>query len=606
MSTLQFTFLSFLSPSGKQATIDFKPGVNVICGSTDTGKSFAIESIDFLLGARPPLRDIPERAGYDRLSMGLILDGKDRITLERSTQGGNFRLSFGDGIKTETLGATHEQGKQTNLSAWLLSRINLEGKQIRKNKSDETVSFTFRDLVKLAVVREGEIIRESSPFLSGQVVSKTKEESALKLLLTGIDDSGLASSKHAIQRNDQTIGKLEVINQWLHDLQSAFNATDLSRNSVIDQIDKINQTLTNASEALEGTEEEAEKAMNERRLLFAEREKIEYRIAEIHELLGRFQLLEQHYTIDSERLAAIQESGSLFIHQEAAECPLCGAEPENQHIHGECDGNIEPIIQAAEVEIQKINLLTSELRSTISDLQREAIDLTAKLAIANSAYAEISDTIRKKFSPAIGEKRQTYRELIEKKAELVQVLELFDRFAALQKQKADLSRNITGGTRAEKPVMDFSKSVLREFSDEVSRILKSWHFPGKNQVHFDEKSFDFVIDGKPRGSSGKGLRAVTHAAATIALLEFCQKNSLPHPGFVVLDSPLLAYWKPEGQDDDLRGTDLKDRFYDYLIKKHKRNQIIIIENEHPPQELEKKISLTVFTRNPDKGRFGFL
>ena len=40
----------------------------------------------------------------------------------------------------------------------------------------------------------------------------------------------------------------------------------------------------------------------------------------------------------------------------------------------------------------------------------------------------------------------------------------------------------------------------------------------------------------------------------IGLMEFCLERNLPHPNFVVLDSPLLAYWKPEGDDDDLRGT----------------------------------------------------
>jgi len=81
-------------------------------------------------------------------------------------------------------------------------------------------------------------------------------------------------------------------------------------------------------------------------------------------------------------------------------------------------------------------------------------------------------------------------------------------------------------------------------------LLKSWDFPGDCLVHFDKEATDFVIDGKPRGSCGKGLRAITHAAVTIALLEYCLENDLPHPGFVVLDSPLLAYFKPEGTKID--------------------------------------------------------
>ena len=91
----------------------------------------------------------------------------------------------------------------------------------------------------------------------------------------------------------------------------------------------------------------------------------------------------------------------------------------------------------------------------------------------------------------------------------------------------------------------------------------------------------------------------------IGLLEYCKEKDLPHPGFVVLDSPLLAYWAPEGMEDSLEGSDLKDRFYEYLAANHSDSQVIIVENEHPPAALEKKIGLTVFTKNPHQGRYGF-
>ena len=127
-------------------------------------------------------------------------------------------------------------------------------------------------------------------------------------------------------------------------------------------------------------------------------------------------------------------------------------------------------------------------------------------------------------------------------------------------------------------------------------------------VHFDKETTDFVIDGKPRASRGKGLRAITHAAVTISLLEYCQEHDLPHPGFVVLDSPLLAYFKPEGDDDkELQGTNLKERFYQYLIDHHiEESQIIIIENQHPPDSVLDGLNMTIVTGNPNEGRKGLL
>lgn len=116
------------------------------------------------------------------------------------------------------------------------------------------------------------------------------------------------------------------------------------------------------------------------------------------------------------------------------------------------------------------------------------------------------------------------------------------------------------------------------------------------------------IRRKPRGSRGKGLRSITHAAVSLGLLEYAQENDLPHPGFLVIDSPLLAYFKPEGDDDLLlRGSSLKEKFYEYLVQHHStQSQIIIIENQHPPAEFQTDIHMTVFTNNPSEGRAGFL
>jgi hypothetical protein len=125
---------------------------------------------------------------------------------------------------------------------------------------------------------------------------------------------------------------------------------------------------------------------------------------------------------------------------------------------------------------------------------------------------------------------------------------------------------------------------------------------------YSKEMSDFVTDGKPRGSRGKGLRAISHAAVTLGLLEYCQERSLPHPGFVVMDSPLLACFKPEGEEDQmLQGSDLKERFYEYLIAHHGSDgQVIVIENQHPPADVEARVHMTVFTRNPAEGRFGLL
>ena len=62
---LQLRRIAYTGPR-KRSEHSFSSGVNVICGASDTGKSFLAESIDFMLGGSE-LRDIPERTPYGEI-----------------------------------------------------------------------------------------------------------------------------------------------------------------------------------------------------------------------------------------------------------------------------------------------------------------------------------------------------------------------------------------------------------------------------------------------------------------------------------------------------------------------------------------------------------
>jgi hypothetical protein len=68
---LRLRHIVFHGPGRLPASLLFGPGLNVIYGASEVGKSFVVEAIDFMLGGKPPLRDIPERVGYDRVLLGL-------------------------------------------------------------------------------------------------------------------------------------------------------------------------------------------------------------------------------------------------------------------------------------------------------------------------------------------------------------------------------------------------------------------------------------------------------------------------------------------------------------------------------------------------------
>ena len=69
MSGFLIRHLCFFGPDKETAGLDFEPGLNVIRGASDTGKSLVAESLDFMFGQQYPIRHIPERDGYDRIRL---------------------------------------------------------------------------------------------------------------------------------------------------------------------------------------------------------------------------------------------------------------------------------------------------------------------------------------------------------------------------------------------------------------------------------------------------------------------------------------------------------------------------------------------------------
>ena len=91
MGRLKLLHLTFTGVNKAPASVDLSPHVTVIHGPSDTGKSFIVDAIDFVLGAKK-LKEIPEREGYNRVLLGLELPTSEHITLARSVDGVSISL----------------------------------------------------------------------------------------------------------------------------------------------------------------------------------------------------------------------------------------------------------------------------------------------------------------------------------------------------------------------------------------------------------------------------------------------------------------------------------------------------------------------------------
>lgn len=381
-TTLQIKRLLYLGPNREAVDVAFKSGLNIICGASESGKSFVVETINFMLGGGSELRELPERGGYDRVVMQVTFSDGKAFTIQRATQGGAYlwRTGLHEQLdKTdEPLKPSHDADKEDNLSARILSLLGLGRPRLRRDKDMNTVSFTVRNLALLSIVQEDRIIGNLSPVLTANKANNTVEKSAFKYVLTGVDDSALVAIREAKQTQAKLVSNRNALEALIEDRQSKLpSAEQLDR--LRDQLRRIEQRIASIGEDVADDERQHNEASDRFRLLDRFVQTTRRRKSEIDGLLQRFVLLDEHYELDLQRLEAIAQSGAIFSALHPGPCPFCGAPPEAQSHESTCDVDPNQIVSAARAEIERIETLRQGLVETKRRLIIENDQLTRRV-----------------------------------------------------------------------------------------------------------------------------------------------------------------------------------------------------------------------------------
>lgn len=391
-SGIQIESLAFHGPDKEPAIVTFRAGLNVLYGASDTGKSFVVESIDFMLGAKGPLTDFKESNGYDRILLA-ISSGDENFTISRSMAGGAFEVFDGlfsnilpDG-PGRALGDVHSAKDTENLSAFLLEKVGLSNKKIKKNQKDETQNLSFRNLARLCIINEEEIIQKRSPLSDGNYTADTANTSVFRMLLTGLDDSALTAISQKSPEEQKREAQLELLDQLIDGTARRIKELTGSKDDLEAQENRLSSAMEERSNQLSITEEYYKRVSSDRRNLMKRREDNQNRHAEVATLLARFRLLREHYRSDMERLLSIQEAGSIIATIDANICPVCGSSSE-YHKTDVCAGDVTRVTSAATSEIKKIERRSGELEETIASLEKERSRLEGALPAIEARLRE--------------------------------------------------------------------------------------------------------------------------------------------------------------------------------------------------------------------------
>lgn len=608
---LKLTKLILAGENKKDAIINFKGGLNVIAGASDTGKSFAFECIDFALGSSSNPKTVPEMKGYRSVFLEVEDIGQEEIfTLRRNFSEDEKNEIFiyyssyqeKDAAEVEKLSVTHNAKK--SLSKKLLNCCDCTYKYVMKNTKGDTRAFTFRSFSPLIMINELRITARHSPIYhtdSRGSTFATPARTAFKTVISGIDYKKEEKKENTEIIKAKLKGKIEQLSQIIDEIR-------IENNELIKDTEDINtEKSTEIIELNKFIKEKSEEIKKYELDYKGIQTEIEIKNTELKHLLNnnnKFVLLKKNYLSDLERLEFIYDAFDLTQQLVEVECPICHSPMKVNEMEKSDD-----YYEALATEKIKIEVQLAELDETIKDLSDEIISKKQRISKLENYKEEIADNLNNNLGPIVAEKVKKVQELMDAQERINLITRNEKR---INKYNTEISKwqekiDSTGQEKGKK-IEDLPEAYTNELCKEIKFLLQGCDFIGKEgKIKYNNATEDVEVGEKEKASYGKGARAIINSTFLIGIMNYCYKRNLCHPGIVVLDSPLTTYKEKDKKDGDdetiTKGT--KEKFYEMLAEQ-KNGQIIIFDNEEPSSTVKTKINYLHFSGDSTVGRKGLI
>jgi hypothetical protein len=588
----------------EDASITFKKGANIISGPSNTGKTFIFELIEYMLGRSALERRVKESRAYQEIYLELADYNGFVFTLKSDFEGGDFHKyecsldSITANSEYLILKRDHSPGKEDTLSSYILKKCNLYGSLIRTNANGKKRELSLRDLRILHLVDELRVPTKESPFLTGQYISKTVEENVLKLLVTGIDDSAIIESipdKVLANKN----GRLELLSE-LVGVESLKIKDSASEEEVIKQKDALSIYDNNLRDERDQLVYKLKTIGNGKQLICTEIAIALGRMEELERLYQNSFIVEKQYISDAQRLRSTIEAGEVLSSLSSAVCPVC-----DSNIETDTTNEVSNISISACAEHSKIDGLLDELSKSKSLFKNEIIKLDIDIKEMQSNLDAINHSIENDIQKEYKRLTDDIDTVQEKFHEINLILNSYEVLDYLELQKSNIKSIIDTAPSKKRSFDSLNNSNLYEIANEMAKLLKLWGYPDISSISYGEDKKDFILSGENRNLAGKGFRAISYSSFLLSLMR-CSVNSNYRFGFCMIDSPLVTYRKPDVPEGEEISEDMALSFLHSLGNLVDDYQVIIIENEDVPNNMEASVKHIHFTRNINVGRYGFI
>lgn len=607
----------------KDYRVPFYPGINIIYGDADTGKSSILRLVYYLLGGKQIKLDEEISSSVKYAVLEITVNGtpycisRDIFSPARDIDVYSCRYSEIANSFPEKYRSSVNKGDDENksLSEFLFEALELPSvrlKQAPTKDSSETARLSFLDLFKFIYLDQDDV--GSAHMLNiGNHVLETKNREVFKYIFNVLDSGisdievDIASKTH---EKTQLSNQYSTISNFLtqtefkgsEDLDEELSSIDKVKIEFKSQLSDLNKRMTSDNELYEGLKD----ALNTINLNVEQQEESKSKALRSIE---RFSRLLNDYQNDIEKIESSLSAKELIGRDipDRTNCPVCETVIDIGDISDKFDIPSDARLKS---ELTSIKRRSKDLKQLISD---NRLDLDSANSLLEELYLErykarqiMDEELASSISPYLAERDAIVKELAqldERREKVVHSLRVRNKQAALADQIGRLGGTIEklkiklDELKRDAPLLD---DVLKDLGADINKFIQKVKIKNYHGVGIDEKTFFPTLrNTEYRKINSGGLRTIFSIGYLASILLQKLRKETNIPGLLMIDTVGKFLGKtPEDSDDtqidsdnDVDGVADPEKYrnlFDALVAvaeefddKGKLCQIILVDNDMP-------------------------
>lgn len=590
---------------------EFKDGLNIIHGSTDTGKSMILRLITYALGKTNMSKIAPEvqDAGIE-IALELSINNQI-ITIKRDIHDKNKPIQvFYSGIENAKNKPDEEYHifgtkKYKPISEFILKKLGIPDLKVpyapmNANKGYNSVS--IKDVINLCYLSDEEV--GNMNFLGRSHPNKhIKFVESLKALLK-VEDSRVNELQKV--KGDKLKIKSELTKYTTAIKKFFLDTGELSKQEILMEIEDLKSKSEETAKKLESLNFDIKDKNNIsndfNNEILAKKEiisSIGENIAITKIKLKEFYELAIRYKENIDKKKSILEIDDL-LKQEIRKCPHCKGFLE------EIDLGKERLKLSSDIE--ELNHRIFDLTGIISEnellLKSRELNLRREIDKLNELEKKSSEDIKVFISPFLEQRdsllfekgtQEELRKNFEEKKKKIDTYELaLEKIEMFTREIKEIDSKLF---QLKKELREKDKAV-EEISTDFNDFINFVKQTSANNPHLDKNFIPRInISGKDVSYyqvAGTAKKVVLCVAYYTALLKYSLRNNTFLPRLLIIDSPSMG--RGSNPEDPTEEVDINvyNAMFSYWkkISEEFKTQIIIVDHTMPPEQVKEDILIT--------------